>query len=433
MSEYTRWYREGTVTGSAGSNAITGKNTYWKTAGLNPGDILKLGGNDYEVLSVTDDTHLAIAGNLSSAFNGASYAIVRNFTANMSSKIAAHVSELLNDYARYLDTEMATIYGKSAYEIAKAHGYTGTETEWLNYLIGAGKWVELKSQTEASISAQNSNISSQFSTQNSRISTAESTVSGMSDTVSTLSTRTSFMSSKSMMQRNSFYYYGSEKKTFTDTDLANIKAGNNNAIFLGTHWKDVPGIWGNISVAGFNYFLNASNSYGNHAVLVATCYTSNFAYNPSSTTINPRYTQSHWYTDIRPGILSALEDFFGAENLKTWKATELIFDDTTHECTGVATFDGKCELLTMSQVLGWPRLFNGKAVIANTYEDLQLPLYRHLGNGTSTGVLRDAIDWNGSNWGIGEMWGSSDTNAPRLNRKNQQNTLGFYRVMFVLG
>ena len=255
----------------------------------------------------------------------------------------------------------------------------------------------------------------------------------LSDTVSTLSTRTSFMSSKSMMQRNSFYYYGSEKKTFTSTDLANIKAGNNNAIFLGTHWASVPGIYGSITVAGFNYFLNSSNNYGSHAVLVATCHTNNLEYNPSSTTINPRYTQSHWYTDIRPGILSALEDFFGAENLKTWKATELIFDDTTHECTGVATFDGKCELLTMSQVLGWPRLFNGKAVIANTYEDLQLPLYRHLGNGTSTGVLRDAIDWNGSNWGIGEMWGSSDTNAPRLNRKNQQNTLGFYHVMFVLG
>ena len=61
MSNYTRWYREGSVSATNGSSTITGTNTYWKTAGLHPGDILKLGGTDYEITGVTDDTHLTIS------------------------------------------------------------------------------------------------------------------------------------------------------------------------------------------------------------------------------------------------------------------------------------------------------------------------------------------------------------------------------------
>ena len=148
MSNYTRWYREGTVSGSAGSSTVTGTDTYWKTAGLNTGDILKLGGNDYEILSVQSDTQLTISGTLGNAVTNSSYAIIRNFTATMSSKIASQVSGLLGDYARYLDTSMATIYGKSAYEIAKANGFTGTEAQWLESLKAAEEWTTLNDRTQ---------------------------------------------------------------------------------------------------------------------------------------------------------------------------------------------------------------------------------------------------------------------------------------------
>ena len=149
MSNYTRWYREGSVSATSGSSVITGTGTYWKTAGLNTGDILKLEGNDYEILSVTDDTHLTIAGTYGgTSGDGMAYAVVRNFTSTMQSKVAANVAGLLEDYAKYLNTSMATIYGKSAYEIACAKGYVGTESQWLDSLIGAGKWNELDERTK---------------------------------------------------------------------------------------------------------------------------------------------------------------------------------------------------------------------------------------------------------------------------------------------
>ena len=144
MSEYTRWYREGSVSGTAGTNIINGTGTYWQTAGLNTGDILKLGGLDYEVLAIKNDSQLTISGTLKESVSSSSYAIVRNFTATMTSKVASEVAGLLGDYARFLNTEMATIYGKSAYEIAKAHGFTGTEAEWLESLKAAGELTELK-------------------------------------------------------------------------------------------------------------------------------------------------------------------------------------------------------------------------------------------------------------------------------------------------
>ena len=149
MSTYTRWYREGTVSATAGSNVITGTDTYWETAGLNAGDILKISGTDYEILGVTDNTHLTIAGTYNgTSITDASYSIVRNFTAHMPSRIAAQVSELLLDFTKYIDTNMQSIHGKSAYEVAVQNGYTGTEAEWLESLKAAGEWAELDARTD---------------------------------------------------------------------------------------------------------------------------------------------------------------------------------------------------------------------------------------------------------------------------------------------
>ncbi len=138
---YTRWYREGTVKVVNGSTAVTGYNTYWLTAGLNPGDIFSIDGvSDFEILAVSDNTHIT----LKSAFTGNSadgipYHIIRNFTAHMPSQIAAQTAELYGDLMRYWEQDTQTIHGKSAYEIAKLHGFTGTEAQWLESLKGAGE------------------------------------------------------------------------------------------------------------------------------------------------------------------------------------------------------------------------------------------------------------------------------------------------------
>ena len=138
-TNYTRWWRDGTIAVTNNSNAVVGTSTYWATANINPGDIMKINGVDYEVQSVTDNTHLTLAtpytGN---AASGLGYAIIRNFTSTTNAKVAAQTSELMYDFAHFIDKEHSTITGKSAYEVARDNGYTGTEAQWLDSLTAYG-------------------------------------------------------------------------------------------------------------------------------------------------------------------------------------------------------------------------------------------------------------------------------------------------------
>ena len=142
MSNYTRWYRDGTLGVTNGSTEVTGSGTYWKSAGLNPGDMLEVNNSGLllEIASINSDTSITLANAYQgSTVTGAAYAIVRNFTSTMPSKIAAQTAELLGDFRKYIDTDMDRITGRSAYEIAKLHGYTDTEEKWLESLKGAGE------------------------------------------------------------------------------------------------------------------------------------------------------------------------------------------------------------------------------------------------------------------------------------------------------
>ena len=140
-SAYTRWYRVGSVNVTQGSRVVTGINTYWLDAGLNPGDIFAHDSQTiYEIESITDSTHIT----LKTEYEGATaadipYHIIRNFTATMPADIAAKTAQLLGDFRRYVDTDMQSIQGKSAYEIACDHGYVGTEADWLESLKAAAE------------------------------------------------------------------------------------------------------------------------------------------------------------------------------------------------------------------------------------------------------------------------------------------------------
>lgn len=139
MSIYTRWYRVGTAGVTAGGNKVTGSGTYWKSAGINPGDLIQFGNGNpfFEIVSVDSDTSLTLAGNYTgSTVSNAAYAIVRNFTSSSSAKVASQAAGILNDFQKYIDTDMDRITGKSAYEVAVANGYTGTISEWLASLNG---------------------------------------------------------------------------------------------------------------------------------------------------------------------------------------------------------------------------------------------------------------------------------------------------------
>lgn len=158
MSDYTRWYRDGSASVTKGSKIVVGTGTYWDYANLNPGDLFTPdnGQSFYEISAITDSTHLTLktnyAGNTASNVD---YAIVRNFTSSTQAKLASATAELISDFARYIDSDMTKLNGKSAYEIAKDNGYTGTEQQWLESLIGAGQWETLDTRTELLKSTNN--------------------------------------------------------------------------------------------------------------------------------------------------------------------------------------------------------------------------------------------------------------------------------------
>ncbi|MBQ6971793.1 MAG: hypothetical protein IJP86_05495 [Synergistaceae bacterium] len=145
---YTAWYRNGTVNITYNSTAVTGSGTNWATAGLNPGDIFSIDGvSDYEILEISDNTHITLKTPYKgSTSSGRGYYIIRNFTAALPSQLAAKCVALYAELLTYWNSDTQTLNGKSAYEIAKEHGFSGTEAQWLESLKSAGEISTLKSQ-----------------------------------------------------------------------------------------------------------------------------------------------------------------------------------------------------------------------------------------------------------------------------------------------
>ena len=65
MSDYTRWYRDGSASVTNGSKTVVGTGTYWDYANLNPGDLFTPdnGQSFYEISAITDSTHLTLKTN----------------------------------------------------------------------------------------------------------------------------------------------------------------------------------------------------------------------------------------------------------------------------------------------------------------------------------------------------------------------------------
>ena len=98
------WYRVGTVSVQNGNVNVVGTNTFWTTQ-TNPGDRFTVDGeNWYEIVTITDDTHMSILSvGGSGAFAGATaanlpYAIDRNFNNALSGGLAAQVAALLAQF-----------------------------------------------------------------------------------------------------------------------------------------------------------------------------------------------------------------------------------------------------------------------------------------------------------------------------------------------
>ncbi len=100
------WYRRGTVTVTDGSKEVVGVGTLWVDAGNKPlaGDIMFIAGSIYEVESITDNEHLS----LFRPFTGVSpangeYAIIRNTSVTIATRVAAMVAAAINSKQVLLD------------------------------------------------------------------------------------------------------------------------------------------------------------------------------------------------------------------------------------------------------------------------------------------------------------------------------------------
>ena len=216
---YTRWYRDGTITIENGSTTVTGKNTNWNTAGLKPGDILSTtNANQLEIDTIIDDTHLT----LKEAFpydtiRNHNYYIIRNFNASFGAQAAAQATALCADVKRYIDGKQETLRGKTAYEVALDEGFVGSQSDWVASLNGDTAYIIAKKNgfkgTEQewleSLKADNE--------------------------WSTLNARTQILTKGSI--KNALYNPVSLGNTFTDVQKAAIANGTFENLYLGSYWS----------------------------------------------------------------------------------------------------------------------------------------------------------------------------------------------------
>lgn len=164
---HTSWYRQGTVRVTSGSTKVTGSNTKWLTAGINPGASFRLDGwpYTYEVASVISDTEIQLARPYyGSSLSNQSYSIDRNFQSTLPADLAARNAAVMGKYEAYIDADMATVTGESAYQIAKRLGKTSAATEaaYIDELKAGTEYTALKNNVAALTANEAGNHNSLF-------------------------------------------------------------------------------------------------------------------------------------------------------------------------------------------------------------------------------------------------------------------------------
>lgn len=353
---YTRWYRVGSVKVTLNSTSVVGTNTYWLTAGINPGDLFTTtdGKQFIEILSVQDDTHLTLATPYIYENNsGIHYAICRNFTAHVPSQIAADTAKLINDMARYWDEDLLTLQGESAFEIAKrtgatvaaselswakslqgdsaykvakSNGYSGTEAQWLASLVGKSAYEVAVANGYTGTAAQwleSLKAAGEWSAASSRLDSVESRATALETIAATLGTGGLPMNAAT----HNFIFRGKNLGSApTAEQYANIKNGSFKDMYIGDYWDNGSQ---RCIIADFNYFRYFYHwwnytadqcGHTNHVVCIVTRTGTNASANYSSTwkadgDISGNYYSSDIRALCRGQITTDMKAFFGEDHL----------------------------------------------------------------------------------------------------------------------
>lgn len=276
------------------------------------------------------------AGNTAS---GITYSIVRNFTATSSAKVAAQAAGLMGDFERYIDTDMQKINGKSAYEVAVANGYSGTQAQWLESLKAAGEWASVDT----------------------RFNTVETRVSQNANSIITLNKKTLGWANNGFS--HNFIYRGKALGEFTQTHSDNIRNGSFYDMYLGDSFKSIVDdyTYGWV-IVGFDCFY--SGAYPTHHIVLRKykpSLTHSF-HNTKSTTGG--YYNSNWRKNIRPQLEARYAaDFIDSSHLhrhEDWFVSAV----SNGKATGFVQVPDSCmELIDEVQIYG-RRAFHANEVDA---------------------------------------------------------------------
>lgn len=127
MASSGAWYREGTVTVTNGSASIVGVNTNWLTAliAVAIGDIFTVDSKTwYEIVNVSADTGITLDRNFEGAtVAGVNYAIIRNTSGTVLTRIAGQVAVQFNQKQLFLDELRTWLNSTNATEmVTDSHG-----------------------------------------------------------------------------------------------------------------------------------------------------------------------------------------------------------------------------------------------------------------------------------------------------------------------
>ena len=350
MADYTAWYRVGTVALTLNSKIVIGTGTYWLAANIKPGDMFSTDCvTEYEVASVDSNTQITLrTPYLGTTTTDTAYRIIRNFTSTMGAETAAMTAGLLNDFRRFIDLQMQSIHGKSAYQLACDHGYAGTESAWLESLTAYGvaksngytgtlaQWLEsLKAAGEWS----------------------------------KLDARTEGMTFRAYITKNLFPR-GQNLGAFTSAHLAAIKAGTFEGMCLGDYFTHDGKIDRIAQFNGNSIYLHRQTHFKDDTKFVD-------AFNrwPSGTegeadydpgTYGKYYAQSNWYQAIRPYFIEEIESIYGAANCKSFRI-DVPTGMNGQVPTGWVSCTSKAHLLTMG-MMGYEQKYLDNS---NWYKQIQ--------------------------------------------------------------
>lgn len=295
------WYSTGTVNVTQGSSNVAGVGTNWVNAGLKVGDIFTIDKSRlYQITAVNSNTSLS----LQEAYQGATgtaqvYFVIRNFAGTMQAQIAAQVSELVNKYESYIDTELKQITGPAG---PTSFPYRGTWATGRSYngldvvQYGNQLYMALYGHTSTSANAPGATGTAWK--------TLEITASG--DIITTNFGVAEFL-------HNSIYRGKSLGAQFTTAQSSRIRDGSFTDLWLGDYW-DINNIrW---RIADFNYFKfrGSPRCTDNHVVIIPDSPLYNRSMNSSNTT-SGGYLGSEMHTSGLDNAKDTINQAFGEEHI----------------------------------------------------------------------------------------------------------------------